>query len=382
MSSRRWCAGRGACAPAGCADLLDPALDGCAGARYVTNRAVCDAARHTFPRVRDVGSTILSSADALRQDAHRVDTRPSPHRCASRRGGVGVRCGVRRRRGVRRRGDRGRRVDPSDVGAYRAAVSSSAAASVRRSGPTPTTRCARRRRRWPAGCCPLQRVRHGTQRDPGVRRAPGQGPRRRGRLDRGVEEIRGALRPATSEAVRSAATTLADRSGALCRSGPCEGSRRTEHGVGRLPAGTRRAVGHMPSVRGRCRRGLLRRPHRRSARRLSPRRGERRSTRRIGTVSRLACWPDNTVVWSQPSDLSGGRTTGADRGGLPVVAAHDNRAEALGFSSGMVVQELGWARTPTTTCARTSRSSSAAICSTRTRRGHGRRHPLVARVRR
>ena len=108
------------------------------------------------------------------------------------------------------------RVDPSDVGAYRAAVSSSAAASVETQRTdadyTVCSTSAAVAGRMLSAYNAFVTALNATQEYGALQ---GKDLAAVAALDRGVEEIRGALRPATSEAVRSAGTTLADRSGAL-----------------------------------------------------------------------------------------------------------------------------------------------------------------------
>lgn len=108
------------------------------------------------------------------------------------------------------------RVDPSDVGVYRAAASSSAAASAEKERvdadyavcSTSTTAAGQMLSAYNAFVTAL----NATQQYGALQ---GKDLAAVAALDRGVGDIRGALRPATGDAVRAAATTLADRSGAL-----------------------------------------------------------------------------------------------------------------------------------------------------------------------
>ncbi|WP_299577002.1 hypothetical protein [uncultured Williamsia sp.] len=108
------------------------------------------------------------------------------------------------------------RVDPSDVGAYRAAESSSAAASAEKERTdadyavcsTSTTAAGQMLSAYNVFVTAL----NATQNYGALQ---GKDLVAVAALDRGVAEIRRALSPATSDAVRAAATTLADRSGAL-----------------------------------------------------------------------------------------------------------------------------------------------------------------------
>ncbi len=108
------------------------------------------------------------------------------------------------------------RVDPSDVGAYRAAASSSAAASAEKERAdadyavcaTSTTAAGQMLSSYNAFVTAL----NATQQYGALQ---GKDLAAAAALDRGVGEIRGALRPATGDAVRAAATALADRSAAL-----------------------------------------------------------------------------------------------------------------------------------------------------------------------
>lgn len=107
-------------------------------------------------------------------------------------------------------------VDASDVGAYRAAVSSAAAASAEKERTdadyavcaTSTTAAAQMLSAYNTFVTALNRTQ-----DYGA--LAGKDLAAAAALDRGVGEIRGALRSTNSEAVRAAATTLVDRSGAL-----------------------------------------------------------------------------------------------------------------------------------------------------------------------
>ncbi|MEH3155289.1 MAG: hypothetical protein PGN29_08035 [Gordonia paraffinivorans] len=108
------------------------------------------------------------------------------------------------------------RVDASDVGAYRADLSSSAAASAEQERTdadyavcsTATTAAGQMLSAYNAFVTALNQTQ-----DYGALR--GKDVAAVNALDRGVGQIRGALGSATSDAVRAAATTLADRSGAL-----------------------------------------------------------------------------------------------------------------------------------------------------------------------
>lgn len=108
------------------------------------------------------------------------------------------------------------RVDASDVGAYRAAVSSAAAASAEKERTdadyavcsTATTAAGQMLSAYNTFVTALNRTQ-----DYGA--LAGKDLAAATALDRGVGTIRGALRPTNSEAVRAAASTLADRSGVL-----------------------------------------------------------------------------------------------------------------------------------------------------------------------